>query len=301
MNVARTPLSNLRAFEAAARLLSFTSAAAELHLSQSAISQQVRHLEERLGLTLFRRLTRRIELTADGRRFYETVRRAIQEIDGVVAELQGEAEQGKVTLSVGSSFAANWLIPRLADFAASHPNIDLSIIPSDSLIDLAQEDSIDIGVRFAQNEAEGLIVKNLGLEPVFVVCSPSLLEGRAPPQDLRDLAAFQLLHNTVSEREANAAGDWGNWLERLGYRDALDCRLGRRLERSDLLVQAAVHGHGMALVWATMVVNELRDGRLVKVFNGRHETSESYYACCTVKAYAKPKVRAVVEWLASFA
>ena len=299
MSMARTPLSNLRAFEAAARLLSFTSAAAELHLSQSAISQQVRHLEERLGLTLFRRLTRRIELTEDGRRFYETVRRAIQEIDGLAAELQGEAEQGKVTISVGSSFAANWLIPRLADFAAAHPNIDLSIMPSDSLIDLPRDESIDISVRFAQRGAEGLIAESLAPEKVFVVCSPSLLEGRTRPQELPDLAAFPLLHNRVSEREANAVGDWGNWLERLGCRDALDCRRGRRLERSDLLVQAAVHGHGMALVWTTMVMNELRDGRLIKAFDGRHETSESYYACCTARAYAKPKVRAVMDWLAA--
>ena len=301
MSMPRTPLANLRAFEAAARLLSFTSAAAELHLSQSAISQQVRHLEERLGLVLFRRLTRRIELTADGRRLYETTRRAIQDIDGLVAELQGEAEQGKVTISVGSSFAANWLIPRLANFAAAHPNIDLSILPSDSLIDLARDDSIDIGVRFAQRGAEGLIVKCLGPEPVFVVCSPSLLEGRARPHELRDLTRFPLLHNTVSEHEANSAGDWGNWLERLGGTETLEYRHGRRLERSDLLVQAAVHGHGMALVWTTMVVNELRDGRLVKAFDGRHETSESYYACCTPKAYAKPKVRAVLDWLASVA
>jgi LysR family glycine cleavage system transcriptional activator len=291
------PLTNLRAFDAVARLLSFTLAAEELHLSQSAISQQIKQLEERLDFKLFRRMTRRLELTENGRRLYETVRRSIHDIDSTVAELRDAAAQGTVTISVGSSFAANWLIPRLDGFGIDCPGIDLRIKPSDALADLHADPTIDIAVRFAQGPGRGLVAESLGAEQVFVVCSPSLLEGRKPPEALRDLCEFPLLHNEVSDQEAGAAGDWANWLADLGEEDALDVRPGPRIPRSDLLVQAAIHGQGLALVWTTMVRNELRDGRLVKMFNGRHEASNSYYASCTEDAYAKPKVRAVMDWM----
>ncbi len=291
------PLANLRAFDAVARLLSFTLAAEELHLSQSAISQQIKQLEERLGFKLFRRLTRRLELTGNGRRLYETVRRSLQDIDGTVAELREGALQGTVTISVGSTFAGNWLIPRLAGFGVECPGIDLRIKPSDALVDLHADRSIDIAVRFAQGPGRDLVVESLGAEQVFVVCSPALLDGREPPRAPPDLGDFPLLHNEVSDREAGAAGDWANWLAALGLAGALDVAPGPRIPRSDLLVRAAVHGQGVALVWDTMVRGELRDGRLVKIFDGRYETSNSYYAACTEDAYAKPKVRAVIDWM----
>ena len=291
------PLVNLRAFDAVARLLSFTLAAEELHISQSAVSQQIRQFEERLGFKLFRRLTRRLELTQDGRRLYETVRRSLRDIDDTVVELRGDAAQGPVTISVGSSFAANWLMPRLGGFGVECPGIDLRIKPSDALLDLHVDHSIDIAVRLAQGPGQGLVSESLGPELVFVVCSPYLLDGRDPPGDLRGLGEFPLLHNEVSEHEAGAAGAWKNWLLALGQEDVLDVSPGLRIPRSDLLVQAAIHGQGMALVWTTMVRNELRDGRLVKLFDGRYETSSSYYACCTENAYTKPRVRATMDWL----
>ncbi len=293
----KAPLANLRAFEAAARLLSFTLAAEELHLSQSAVSQQIKQLEDRLGFPLFTRLTRRLELNDAGLRLYETVRRSLQEIDRTVDELREGTMTGAVTVSVGSSFAANWLIPRLGDLAAECPGIDLGVRPSDVLIDLRAEPDVDIAVRFGQVGGRGIVSRPLGDESVFAVCSPSLLEGAEPPRNLSDLAGFPLLHNEASERERGAAGDWRNWLAALGAEGAVDVESGPRFPRSDLLVRAAVLGQGVALAWDTMVANELRDGRLVKVFAGRYETSNCYYAFCTEEAHARPKVRAVFDWL----
>lgn len=293
----KAPLANLRAFEAAARLLSFTLAAEELHLSQSAVSQQIKQLEERLGFSLFTRLTRRLELNEAGRRLYETVRRSLLEIDRTVEDLRDGTMTGSVTLSVGSSFAANWLIPRLGDLAARCPGIDLGIRPSDVLIDLPAEPDVDIAVRFGQGGGRGVVSRPLGDENVFVVCSPSLLDGVEPPGTLADLSGFPLLHNQASEQEPGAAGDWRNWLAALDAEGAVDVEGGPRFPRSDLLVRAAVLGQGMALAWDTMVANERRDGRLIKPFDGRYEISNRYYASCTEEAYTKPKVRAVLEWL----
>lgn len=293
----KIPLGNLRAFEAAARLLSFTLAAEELHISQSAVSQQIRQLEDWLGFKLFRRLTRRLELTDGGRRLQEAVARALRDIDGAVEDLREGTRCGPVAMSVGTSFAANWLIPRLCHFQAAFPEIDLRIRPSDSLVDLRAEASIDVSVRFAQKAGRGLVVVPLAMERVFVVCSPSLLRGRGRPESPGELGGFPLLHNEVSDGEVGAAGDWSNWLAGLGLEGVLDVVPGPRVPRSDLLVQAAVHGQGMALVWDTMVLNELRDGRLIKALGGEYETANRYYATCTRESYASPKVRAVMDWL----
>ncbi len=291
------PLTNVRAFDAVARLLSFTKASAELNLSQSAVSQQIAQFEERLGFKLFKRLTRRLELTENGRKLYETVRSCIRDIDDTIATLQDVDAEVSVTISVGSSFAVNWLIPRLSDFGIDCPGIDLRIKPFDALIDLHADRSIDLAVRFAQGPGQGFVTKSLGEEQVFVVCSPSLLDGRTSLKNVQDLGAYPLLHSEVSDNETGSAGNWENWLTAIGQENALDTRRGQRVPRSDLLVQAAVHGQGMALVWTTMVQSELSDGRLIKVFNGQYEMPNSYYVTCTEDAYAKPMVRSVVEWM----
>ena len=291
------PLANLRAFEAVARLLSFTSAAAELNLTQSAVSQQIKLLEARLGFQVFRRLTRRLELTDRGRELYETVRRALQDLDLTLEKLRGEEMRGSVVVSTGSTFAANWLIPRLGPFSDAHPNIELRIQPSDDPIDLETEPSVDLQVRFGHGASEGMVVEALGEDQVFVVASPALLRKAQPLRHVEDLACFTLLHNESSDQEPGSAGDWRNWLTSLGMNGALDTTAGPRFPRSDLVVQAAVHSQGVALVWDTMVLGELANNRLVKVFDGDFETSRSYVAWCTEQAFNKPKVHAVMEWL----
>ena len=291
------PLTNLRAFEAGARLLSFTLAADELHLTQSAVSQQIKQLETRLGFRVFHRLTRRLELTDQGRQLYEAVRRSLHDLDLAVETLRGETMHGSVVLNTGSTFAANWLIPRLGRFRETYPGIELRIQPSDELLDLDTHPAIDLAVRFGHGAKKSMIVERLGQEQVFVAASPSLLRHVEPPCKVEDLARFTLIHNDVSDREPDSAGDWRNWLNSLGMSGALDVTSGPRYPRSDLVVHAAVHGQGVALVWDTMVLNELADNRLVKVFDGLFETAYSYIAWCTPHAFSKPKVHAVMDWL----
>lgn len=291
------PLGTLRAFDASARLLSFTRAAEALHLSQSAVSQQIKQLEEALGIVLFRRLTRRLELTQEGARLFETVRRALDDLDRTVADLRDSAEAGSVGLSVGTLFAARWLMPRMGRFHADCPGIELAIRPADRLTDLLGEPEIDIAVHFAQRLRPEFVTKSLGPEAVFVVCSPGLLGGRKPPGALEDLGRFPLLRSEPSEREEGAAARWSNWLAALGAEEKLVVPDGPWMARGDLLVQAAVLGQGAALVWTTMVEAELRDGRLVKLFDGAFEVENCHYAICTEASYAKPKVRAVMDWL----
>ncbi len=293
----KIPLTNLRAFESAARLLSFTLAAEELNLTQSAISQQIKQLEVFLEIKVFRRLTRRLELTESGERFYETVCRCLADIDRVVDEIRDENTRGNVVISIGSTFATNWLVPKLHSLKTECPELDVSIKLSDELVDLRSEPSIDLAVRFAQPKRRNFVTRNLGAEQVFVVCSPSLFEGRVKPRTPADLAFFPLLHNEASDREKGGAGNWANWLAELGMEAALDVSKGPRIPRSDLLMQAAVYGQGMALVWETMVSKELGEGKLVKAFEGRFETSNSYNVFCTREAYAKPKVRTLFDWL----
>lgn len=293
----KIPLSTLRTFEAAARHLSFTKAARELYLTQGAVSQQIKHLEERLGFKLFRRQVRKLELTPEGRGLAAVVRNALYEIEQTVKQLQSQENEGALTVSVGSAFAMNWLIPRLGLFREEHPNIDVRIDAIDDALDLRAQPDVEMMIRFSRNNYPDLQVDELMREPVFVVCSPSLLDPRKPLREPADLCQYTLLHNEVSEREPESAGDWNHWLEQLGQ-PVLPCfTRGIRFPRCDTLIQAALHGQGIALAWSTMVGNELSTGRLVKPFRGRFETANAFYVVSTREVAQRPKTRTFREWL----
>lgn len=295
--VSKIPLSALRTFEAAARHLSFTQAARELYLTQGAVSQQIKHLEERLGFRLFLRHVRRLELTDEGRGLAAVVRNALYEIDETIRRFQTEDNQGVLTVSVGSAFAMNWLIPRLGQFRELHPTIDVRIDAVDDAIDLQTQRDIDVMIRFSRKDYPDLHVTELMREQVFVVCSPSLVDPRRPLNKPADLCHYTLLHNEVSEREPESAGDWRNWLQQLGE-PVLPCfKEGPRFPRCDTLIQAALHGQGIALAWNTMVGNELSTGRLIKPFRGRYETANAFYAVSTPEVAQKPKTRKFRGWL----
>ncbi|MDH3672584.1 MAG: transcriptional regulator GcvA [Gammaproteobacteria bacterium] len=296
-SLSKIPLSALRTFEAAARHLSFTKAARELHLTQGAVSQQMKHLEERLEFKLFRRHVRRLELTDEGRGLSAVVRNALYEIDETIRRLQAEDNEGVLTVSVGSAFAMNWLIPRLGQFRAQYPSIDVRIDAIDDALDLRTQRDIDMMIRFSRKNYPDLHVTELMREQVFVVCSPSLLDPRRPLRKPSDLCHYTLLHNEVSEREPDSAGDWNNWVQQLGE-PVLPClKEGPRFPRCDTLIQAALHGQGVALAWNTMVGNELSTGRLIKPLQGRFETANAFYAVSTPEVAQKPKTRKFREWL----
>jgi LysR family glycine cleavage system transcriptional activator len=280
------PLETFRFFEAAARHLNFTHAAAEMHVTHGAVSQRIKHLEEHLGMSLFRRSGRRMVLTDEGRRLLERVRTAIGEItEGVEAIRSGKRDRS-LTISMVPGFAAYWLLPRLADFNEHHPDIEVNIRPTMSLTDFTR-DEVDMAVRFGPGAWPGLKSIKLYDEELVPVCSPAFRGGRLPRAP-GDLLKMPLLHD---ERQP-----WSIWFESVGldYRDA-----GQRPRYGDqtLLLAAAIAGLGVALARASLVQAELESGRLVRLFSQSVRTRYSYFIVYPEGSENAEKIQVFQEWL----
>src|SRR5258706_3191021 len=260
------PLETFRFFEAAARHLNFTHAAAEMHVTHGAVSQRIKRLEEHLGTPLFRRSGRGMLLTDEGRRLLERVQTAIGEIaQGVEAIRSGNSDR-VLTVSMTPGFATYWLLPRLADFIKRHPDIEVNIRPAFSLTDFAR-DGVDMAVRFGPGAWPGLKSIKLYDEELVPVCSPAFRGGRLPRAP-GDLLKMPLLHD---ERQP-----WSLWFKAVGldYREA-----GQRPRYGDqtLLLAAAIAGLGVALARASLVEDDLESGRLVRLFSQSVRTRYSYF------------------------
>ena len=285
------PLTALRAFEAAARHLSFTRAAAELCVTQTAVSHQVKLLEGHLGTVLFRRLPRRIALTRDGAAW-------ARELEPVFARLHDANRRLRVRLppdrpvvsvSVIPSFAARWLVPRLGRFLEQHPGLDVRVSPTEHLVDFAIE-AVDVGIRYGGGRYPGLVVEKLADDALVVVCSP-VLRARRRIATVADLRKHVLLHDDARE-------SWPRWLEARGVRD-VDAARGTVLTDSSMLVEAAVRGQGVALARWSLAVDDLEAGRLVLPFPRVRPmaTGLSYYAVTTRESQARGPVAAFLAWV----
>jgi LysR family transcriptional regulator, glycine cleavage system transcriptional activator len=282
------PLAALRAFEAAARHLSFTRAADELHVTQTAISHQIRGLEERLGVRLFRRLSRGLVLTDEAQRYLPAVRDAFARLEAATAELLARRASGTLTASVVPSFAAKWLVPRLGRFRAANPDIDLRISTSQHLVDFARED-VDIGLRMGRGHYPGLRVDRLFGETLVPVCSPALLEGEPPLRRPQDLKHHVLLH------EDDETG-WRLWLELAGVED-VDVSHGLTFTDAAMGVQAAAEGQGVALARTALAAWDIAAGRLVRPFDVSMPHDLAYYLVCPEASAERPRIAAVRAWL----
>lgn len=295
--MAAPPLSALRTFEVAARHLSFTKAAAELHVTQGAVSQQIKQLEASLGFTLFHRGPRALVLTDKGEALAETAQRAFRRLFDKIEELRQPEEGGILTVSVSPSLAVKWLIPRLGRFYQRHPEVDLRIRPDPMVIDLlAESDSVDMAIRFGQGPFAGLAAVPFMHETVFAVASPELLAKGPPLRRPSDLRHHTLLHSESVKLEVNSMANWEVWLTLLNVR-GVDPKLGPTFPSSYMLLQAAMHGQGVALTWAALADDDLRAGRLVRLFDRAIEGSMSYFVLTTPAAARKPKVVAFRDWL----
>ena len=282
------PLNSLRAFEAAARHLSFTRAAEELHVTQAAISHQVKGLEEHLGRKLFRRLNRALLLTDDGQAYLPSVSRAFELLNEATHDLLTKQTPGPLTVSALPSFAARWLVPRLGRFRQQWPDIDLRIDPSAQLSDFSRGD-VDVAIRYGRGKYPGLQTHWLMTEDIFPVCSPALLEGQhglGEPQDLED---HVLLHD-------DGHGDWRTWLLAAGVAN-IDPARGPIFTDSGMLIQAAVTGQGVALARGVLAADELAAGRLVRPFSLSLPTEYAYYFVCPEDSAEQPKIAAFRDWL----
>ncbi len=282
------PLNALRAFEAAARHLSFTRAADELAVTQAAVSHQVKALEEWLGLKLFDRQNRTIYLTRGGQAYLPAVREALDGLAEATRRLTQQDSRGALTVSAVPSFAAKWLVPHLTDFRRRQPEIDVRISANDRLIDFARED-VDLAIRMGGGDWPGLTAIWFMDEDLFPVCSPALLQGPYPLERPEDLAHQTLLHDDMRQ-------DWTMWLRAAGV-EGVDPEPGPGYTDSSMVIQAAVEGQGVALGRSALAAGDLAAGRLVKPFEVRLPASFAYYVVFPPAQAEQPKVKAFTDWL----
>jgi LysR family glycine cleavage system transcriptional activator len=282
------PLNAARAFEAAARHLSFTRAAAELFVTQAAISHQVKALEEHLGLKLFRRLPRRVLLTDEGQRYARALTDAFTRLADATARLHAPVQRRILTVSVLPSFAARWLVPRLGRFRAQHPNIDVRLAPQTEPADFAHDD-VDIGIRFGLGRYPGLRTDRLLGDETFPVCSPRLCRGRRALRSAADLRHHVLLHDERHD-------EWRAWLLAAGVTD-VDATRGPIFTDASMLVQAAVEGQGVALARRVLAEEELARGNLVRPFALSLPSARAYFVVAPRATAEQPKNRVFRDWL----
>lgn len=280
-------------FEAAARRGSFTAAAEELNVSQPAVSKTIRLLEESTGLQLFRREHRRLELTAEGQRLYKETQEAFDHLHMVISSLQKKHSNDVVRVSFSASFVQLWLLPRLKDFKALHPDVSLRIEESSrDNQDLHAED-IDLSARLGNGVWPGLHAWPFVREEVMPVCSPDYLAEHGPIRTPADLPGHTLL-NFEERHRARVA--WREWLERHAVPVA---RLKQDFVFTDALasIEAAVRGQGIALGWAHLVREHLEAGRLVAPLSETYQSGQSIYLVMPAQRPPKRGAALLRDWM----
>ncbi|QOZ72637.1 transcriptional regulator GcvA [Bradyrhizobium arachidis] len=288
---ARLPsLNGLRAFEAAARHLSFTLAASELNVTQTAISHQIRRLEEELGIRLFIRQNRALALTPEARDYLPGVRAAFNDLRLATDRLLRKDDDKVLTVSTLASLAAKWLLPRLTDFQEQHPGIDVRITTSTSLVDF-QRDNVDAAIRYGRGQWPGLRADWLMADELFPVCSPSLLRGDRALHVVEDLKDHVLLHTT------NNTDDWRLWLTAAGLPTNISQQPGLTFDMTFMTVQAAIDGMGVAMGRTSYVQDDIAKGRLVVPFRIALPADAGFYLVSPQGRREAPKLAAFRQWL----
>jgi LysR family glycine cleavage system transcriptional activator len=302
-NFSRRPLSltNLRAFEAVARRLSFSEAAAELFLTQSAISRQIKSLEDELGAPLFARGTRSVELTQNGSLLLRAVEPGLARIDAAVRQIRAARGRRRVNLTTFASFGSLWLLPRIEAFQQKHPDIDIRLSAQDALADI-DDPEIDLALRYCAPEQAPPGAALLFGEVLTPVVSRSLAEqirlGKAPPLAV----PADLANHTLAEEDDTRASteylSWRHWLAQHGQ-PGLEPQRWLYLNYTYQQVQAALAGHGVALARMALVVEALQRGELVEPFgpSGRIESPFSYWLIVTDAGRSRPEVAQFGEWV----
>ena len=283
-------LNGLRAFEAAARHLSFTRAAEELHVTQTAISHQIKNLEDQLGLKLFIRRIRAVELSDSGAAYLPAVRAAFEDVRNATAQLLGPAPPRAVTVTTTTSLAAKWLLPRLGDFQTRFPETGVHLTTSTALVDLASA-GIDLGIRYGAGKWPGVDAEWLMAEDIFPVCSPALLAGNRPLRHPSDLAEHTLLHLTMYPDE------WQHWLTAAGVSARIAARPGLRFDQNLMVLAAAADGLGVALGRSAYVAADLAAGRLVVPFDFVLPADAGFYLVTPRGAPLRTEVAQFRDWL----
>ncbi|MGJ4896828.1 MULTISPECIES: transcriptional regulator GcvA [unclassified Bradyrhizobium] len=290
--MARLPsLNGLRAFEAAARHLSFTRAASELNVTQTAISHQIKRLEDELGLRLFVRQNRSLALTPQARDYLPLVRAAFDDLRLATERLVRKDNAKVLTVSTIASLAAKWLLPRLTAFQEAHPGIDVRITTSTGLVDFRKDD-VDAAIRYGRGHWPGVRAEWLMADELFPVCSPALLQGDKPLRCPEDLA-----HHTLLQVSGGYDDDWRLWLTAAGLPVEMS-RQGRlSFDLSLMTVQAAIDGLGVAIGRTAYVQDDIAKGRLVVPFKMTLPSDAGFYLVTPEGRTDPPKLKAFRQWL----
>ncbi|WP_434580917.1 transcriptional regulator GcvA [Pseudomonas sp. Z5-35] len=284
-------LNGLKAFESAARHMSFTQAAQELNVTQTAISHQVRRLEDELGVRLFLRLKDGLALTEEGRAYFPGVRSAFRELRDSTQALLDDVRNSALTISTLVSFASKWLLPRLASFQQAHPDIDVRVTASTELVDF-RKGGIDAAIRYGTGEWKGVHADWLMSDDIFPVCSPRLLEGPKALKTPADLAQHALLQVSGMTRD-----DWSLWLDAAGQPSTLAEGSRLTFDLAMMAAQAANDGLGVCIGRSTYVDDDLKAGRLVAPFDLRLKSDLGFYLVAPIDTAHSKKVEAFRRWL----
>jgi len=280
------PMQALRAFDAAARTGSLTRAAESLHLTHGAISHQIKALEEEFGVKLVERSGRGIRLTDAGERFAARLRGALTELTDAVREITTRTNPRQLRLTTLPSFAARWLLPRIARFMKAHPDIDLEVRTNNALVDFRRED-VDIAIRHGLGQWPGVTAEHLLDDYTFPVCSPRLNGGKLPKKPA-DLARYTLLRGEGEH--------WKPWFEAAGL-DWPEPERGPLYTDSSHMLQAAIEGQGIAIARSSLLADDLKNRVLVKLFDVELHNPRKYYLVYPPRMKDSPKLAAFRAWL----
>ena len=286
----------LRAFEAVARHLNFRAAADEMALTQSAVSRQIQAIEEDVGVVLFLRHTRAVELTSAGAQLLLAVQQALPRIDGAVRQIRQSAGRQSVSLTTFASFASMWLIPRLEAFQREQPGIDIRIDASDAAVDLDVAD-VDIALRYGPREHMPPGALRLFGETLTPLASPWLLKSSPPIREPADLAAFTLIEAGDAHRTHLEWLTWRRWFERHGVTRAQP-RRWLYFNYAYQMVQAALTGQGLVLARSSLIAESLANGDLVELLpRHRMDSPMGYWLLVGPRNALRPEIKAFCEWL----
>ena len=298
------PFSALRVFECAARHMSFKRAAEELYVTPAAVSQQIKTLEEQLGIKLFNRQNRGLSLTDEAAIALPALTRGFESIVDSIHLMRNTSDNNSLTVWMAPAFASKWLLPRLPRFTEAHPEIDLNISASLDLIDANtslntipaenfHRDNVDIAIRFGKGDYPGCRVDRLFTVSAIPLCSPALLKGKHPLRQPRDLCHHTLLHDAT---RYEGRPDWETWLAAVGV-DNVDAKHGIRFNHVDLALTAAADGQGVVLSMEALASDDIAAGRLVVPFDISLPFDRAYYII-TLEDYADhPRIAAFRDWI----
>jgi LysR family glycine cleavage system transcriptional activator len=286
-------MTALRALEATARHLSYTRAAEELFVTQSAISHQIKHIEELWGFKLFERRGRRIVLTEAGHAIVPVVRDFLRRLTSTLEDLSEKDDRpAALRVTLLQSFAFKWLVPRLGHFNQEYPDIDVWISTSDELVDFDSEIA-DVGIRLGYGNWSNLFEELLLQEYVFPVCSPHFLEEFGNPEKPEDLLGLPLLRRNA----VDILQRWRDWFKDAGVA-VRKMPKGTQFPQTSLAIQAAIDDQGVALARSAHVLDDIKAGRLVRLFPEiKSKSNVSYFLVCVPGRENEPQIAAFREWL----